>query len=251
MQSKLNLECDLAKPLPPIKQDKLTRSKRMFLDIGWCTGYMALQYHMEDACKESGVNLPVSPSPPYALFPHSYVSALRFLEKKKKIDYCFIGSIDSAPRHRAWVLDFARKHFTENSVFINTDIRSLEDNYVPLGAFDRTNDFEAFSRNKPKSYVNDQSREAQLRSPNEQYFKVLSESRFVLCPRGDASWSFRFYETILCGAIPIVHSWHDTYRAKEESCLTYKYLLAGKFPHVFDEGVVLHNYKIIDNYHVF
>lgn len=50
-------------------------------------------------------------------------------------------------------------------------------------------------------------------------------SKFVLCPGGDAPWSFRFYEVLMCKSIPIVESWHHTYRTKEESKINYKYLL--------------------------
>ena len=39
---------------------------------------------------------------------------------------------------------------------------------------------------------------------DEQYYKFLGESQFVLCPKGDCVWSYRFFEAILCGAIPII-----------------------------------------------
>jgi len=42
------------------------------------------------------------------------------------------------------------------------------------------------------------------KSWDEEYFKLLSQSQFVLCPKGDCLWSYRFLESILCGAIPIV-----------------------------------------------
>jgi hypothetical protein len=42
------------------------------------------------------------------------------------------------------------------------------------------------------------------KSWDEEYFKLLSQSQFVLCPKGDCLWSYRFFESILCGAIPIV-----------------------------------------------
>ena len=33
---------------------------------------------------------------------------------------------------------------------------------------------------------------------NKFYFETMTQSKFVLCPAGDAPWSFRFYETIMC-----------------------------------------------------
>jgi hypothetical protein len=39
---------------------------------------------------------------------------------------------------------------------------------------------------------------------NEDFFSKLIRSKFVICPRGTAPDSFRFYDTLYCGAIPIV-----------------------------------------------
>lgn len=39
---------------------------------------------------------------------------------------------------------------------------------------------------------------------NDKFFQRLRRSKFVMCPRGTAPDSFRFYDTLYCGAIPIV-----------------------------------------------
>ncbi|MFT3831394.1 MAG: exostosin family protein [Opitutaceae bacterium] len=39
---------------------------------------------------------------------------------------------------------------------------------------------------------------------DDDYFRLLARSEFVLCPSGDFIWSYRFFEAVLCGAIPIV-----------------------------------------------
>jgi len=44
---------------------------------------------------------------------------------------------------------------------------------------------------------------------NNAYYEVPSQSTFTLCPRGIAPWSFRLFESILCGSIPIIMS--DSY----------------------------------------
>ena len=46
---------------------------------------------------------------------------------------------------------------------------------------------------------------------NVDYYAALLESEFVLCPDGDAgkdgvAWTYRFFESILCGAIPVVQN---------------------------------------------
>lgn len=46
---------------------------------------------------------------------------------------------------------------------------------------------------------------------DEDYFKVLANSKFVLCPSVDCVWSYLFFEAILCGAIPIVEQHCEVY----------------------------------------
>jgi len=38
------------------------------------------------------------------------------------------------------------------------------------------------------------------------YYNNLGNSYFVLCPDGDFIWSYRFFEAILCNAIPIIEN---------------------------------------------
>jgi hypothetical protein len=58
----------------------------------------------------------------------------------------------------------------------------------------------------------DRGRHFPIKAWDEQYFRVLANSEFVLCPGGDYIWSYRFFESILCGAIPVV----------EKSCEAYE-----------------------------
>lgn len=50
-----------------------------------------------------------------------------------------------------------------------------------------------------------------IKSWDEKYWEMLSRSRFVLCPSGDCIWSYRFFESILCGAMPIVETPCEAY----------------------------------------
>jgi hypothetical protein len=72
-----------------------------------------------------------------------------------------------------------------------------------------------------------QSKKVQYRivEENLNYFEKMCQSKFVLCPAGDAPWSFRFYEILMCKSTPIVESWHHTYRTVEEAKFDYKYVL--------------------------
>jgi predicted O-methyltransferase YrrM len=209
-------------------------------DRNW---YNGLLYHMQDALIESGISSGVSDRPNYALFAKKYIQQLKQLREEKKYDYCFIGSLKSSPERRKWVVDFVKEHFTEQSIFVNTDSGVWES----LGSFDKTGEIVGFN---PKEQADTQSRHAQYRvvSENLPYFQTMAQSKFVLCPAGDGPWSFRFYETLLCGAIPVVDSWHYTYRTVHESTLSYKYFLLNE-KCVFNQSDVEINDSIVAKFH--
>jgi hypothetical protein len=192
------------------------------LDLGWCQGYMAIQYHMEEALIEKNIDsIKPVPNPPIAIFSNKYYNEINELDHNKIHDFCFIGSIESNYQERQWVIDFAKKYFTCNSIFINTDNKP---DWKSLGTFDYSNNNLGFC---PKNTPDNNSKKIQYRVVKENiyYFEKMCQSKFVLCPAGDAPWSFRFYEILMCKSIPIVKSWHHTYRTKEEAEINYKYLL--------------------------
>lgn len=53
-------------------------------------------------------------------------------------------------------------------------------------------------------WSSDRGRHFPGKSWDEAYQALLARSQFVLCPCGDYVWSYRFFEAVLCGAIPIV-----------------------------------------------
>ena len=82
----------------------------------------------------------------------------------------------------------------------------------------------------------------------------MSRSKYCLCPAGDSSWSFRFYEVLMCKSIPIVESWHHTYRTKQEATLNYKYILYQNIEDTIRdinyEEYVNENTKLFQEYHI-
>ncbi len=80
-------------------------------------------------------------------------------------------------------------------------------------------------------------REFPIKSWDHEYYQILSDSEFVLCPNGDYIWTYRFFEAILCGAIPIVESHCDLYKG-------YRYYTMEENPHrlKWREEDALHNY---------
>ncbi len=217
------------------------------LDLGWCQGYMALEYHMKEALIEKGIHQDANWSPPIALFSKKYYDEICELNHDKIYDFCFIGSINSNYERRRWVIDFAKNHFTNNSIFINTD---NDPNWASLGAFDYSTKKSCYC---PRNMPDNQSKRVQYRvvKENLEYFENMCKSKYCLCPAGDAPWSFRFYEVLMCKSIPIVESWHHTYRTKEEANINYKYVLHQDI----DNDISYHDYvnentRIFENYHL-
>ena len=84
---------------------------------------MAIHYHMEEALIEKNLNINLAHwDPPIAIFSKKYYNEMNELNHTKIYDFCFIGSIKvDNNNYRHWVVDFVKKYFTCNSIFINTD----------------------------------------------------------------------------------------------------------------------------------
>lgn len=214
--------------------------------------YLALQYHMEEALIEANLNPNDAVwDPKIALFSKKYYNEINELNHNKIYDFCFIGSINSSDDRRKWVIDFAKKYFTSNSIFINTDVKyDTNSNWELLGSYDYSHMGLGYC---PKHVPDHQSRIVQYRvvKENLDYFEKMCQSKFVLCPGGDAPWSFRYYETLMCKSVPIVESWHHTYRTKEESDIKYKYVLYQNIQDdIIYEDYVNDNISIFEKYHM-
>jgi len=231
--------------------------QQLELDLGPMQHYNCLKYHYEEAIEEIEQNVQTfkqltSINPPVAKFSRSYYQSILNLnpDGEKIYDFCFIGSIESNHTTRQWVIDFAKEHFTIDSVFVCTDPE-----HQSLGPFDKTNDPLFKGWYNPKRNHDNGSKQVQYRvvSENEMYFKTMSQSKYILCPAGDSSWSFRFYETLMCKSTPIVESWHHTYRTVEESKIGYRYINASLFKNSTNTNynqIVLSNTKLFEKHNI-
>jgi hypothetical protein len=203
---------------------------------------------MEEALKEAGKPTSMAlNNPKIALFSHKYYYDIQKLKKRKIYDYVFIGSFTNCTlENREWVLEFVKKNFTSNSIFINT---TADVCWSKLGPYDLSHDIKCVCPGR--DYKDTQSREAQYRlvEENRYYFETMCQAKFCLCPAGDAPWSFRFYEVLMCKSIPIVQSWIHTFRTETESKLGYKYFLHTE-PHNFNQKMIQHNTQIFERKHL-
>lgn len=194
------------------------------------SGYLEFKYQMEEALREEGLNPENAiANPPIAKFSKRFYQQVRKLPRKKIYDYCFMGTINSKgiKNSRQWVIEFAKKNFTNKSYFLNTDD---EPNWKSLGSFDYTNSGKGYNPRNNRTLTKDlQNLRYNPLENDKEYLQIMCQSKYCLCPAGDATWSFRFYEALMCRSLPIVESEYHAYRTKEESKLGYKFLLLEDF----------------------
>ena len=182
---------------------------------------------------------------PYAIFPNRFYDMVnQYTTNNAKIyDFCFIGGLNTDSLtllNRQWILPFITQHFNESSYLQFTDTKTKID-YTSFGSFDYT-----------LSQVGFVPKEVPLKERNffdENYFLKMSQSKFCICPAGDAPWSMRFYEALMCKSIPIVLNVKDSYRSIDESKLDYKFYLTTDAEFIYREDWVEHNYKLFLLYH--
>ena len=178
----------------------------------------------------------------YAIYPMRFYKEIEKLNVGKRIDYCFIGGLETdirTTKNRGWILEFIDKYFTNQSYLQFTDTNT-KNNYCPKGSYDFTLEKVGFV---PK--------ENKIKDRNwfdENYFRTMLAARFALCPAGDAIFSMRFYEALMCKSIPVVYSTHETFRSEAESKLDYRYYLTTDDIQ-FRADWVEHNYQLFLKYH--
>ena len=185
------------------------------------------------------------------MFPKSWVDRVQHPEKKRH-RFTFVGGLKndkSTELMRRWVIDFALTHFDDTSYLAFTDPLTHQD---PLGPFDRT--LEQEDRWNPKLRNPPTTTAALMTSEDRKiwmdhllqpqnattpafldvitsrfvkfdpsYFDTLCASEMALAPAGDGPWSRRFFEAVLCCAIPIVQRPEHSGRTDDERQLGYHF----------------------------
>jgi hypothetical protein len=173
----------------------------MSYEIG-CRGDILLSEHMaishlEPTTRFGSISHPL-------VFPNAMVNnCLERWAKSRLNRFTFTGLIDQ--KREKVIGSWAIKTFGESLPRLVTQERQ---SFVPnrikkLFGFDNSVDFRVGELQIKSS---NRGRIFPQKSWDNDYYKNLSESQFVLCPSGDCIWSYRFFESILCGAIPIVEN---------------------------------------------
>lgn len=173
----------------------------------------------------------------YIKFPDSFIDRIISIESEKCLDYSFVGAIGFTDtimsENRRWVIEYAKLHFNDACVFHVTDVRDTSQ-WESLGTYDISNETPGFV---PKTVPI-----VERNYFDKRYYTTLLQSKFVLCPAGDANWSIRFYEAILCKAIPILELKKHGQRTSFEARLDFEFYKVDDV-HIYDEDIVERNYK--------
>ena len=133
------------------------------------------------------------------IFPHKIINRLILSWKKNKIyDFSFVGIYTSS--RKIIINDWLNNKFRSKNIIDN------KFSYLKNLVVEKTIKREYFDSSKILILSSKKGRKFPKKSWDNNYYNILLKSKFVLCPSGDFIWSYRFFESILCGAIPIVEN---------------------------------------------
>tara|TARA_B100001057_G_scaffold498151_1_gene604301 strand:+ start:531 stop:1223 length:693 start_codon:yes stop_codon:yes gene_type:complete len=204
----------------------------------------------KQAYRESEIDLPKINLLPK--FPKSWLDNFQRINYlSEKYDYNFVGTIYVDPRvekNRQWVLNFAKENFTKKSYFRLNSEEDFE-NHTILGEYDFTKNFiptvsPYWLKKSQKRFIERHNRLNKKRCYFDiDYFNVLCNSNFTLCPAGDRPWSLRFFEVIMSKSIPILEKQEHCGATDEQRNIGYKFYLLGD-DYVYRQDWVDYNYDL-------
>lgn len=152
---------------------------------------------------------------PFCVFPGLYVSmAKRFFDpsRQRASSYYHLKNELMMPSSEEPDLLFsfqgANSHPVRQLIFGLSHPRAIIENTSNVNFFD-------FS-----DYSHTEEYQKQVRAQKQHFQEVVSRSKFVLCPRGAGTSSFRLYETLAAGRVPVIISdqWMPPHGPDWEAC---------------------------------
>lgn len=135
------------------------------------------------------------------LFPHAIPDLCLAKWASRELRVTFCGLI--TPARQQTLADWLKHHGHTDPAVPITKRRNFRLNRLPW-----TRGRRPTLRNYGDFYVwsSERGRVLPAKAWDDAYYDSLARSQFVLCPTGDHIWSYRFFEAVLCGAIPIVEA---------------------------------------------
>ena len=78
---------------------------------------------------------------------------------------------------------------------------------------------------------------------DDDYYENLGNTKYALCPPGDCLWSYRFFEAIMCGAIPVLGDEDNDVYSGDYKVYRDRYVRSNSIP--YDEEEAKHNLSIL------
>jgi hypothetical protein len=170
--------------------------------------------HSEPFCRVGALQRPL-------IFPHAMVQWCRHQwPSDRPTQFLFCGLITEKRKRclERWI----------QTCFGRTDIK-LRAQDVPYGKLKRlVSQVTQLWQRSPSSYTvpelglqisaSQKGRNFPEKIWDQEYYQSLTQAQFVLCPDGDYTWTYRFFEAALCGAIPVIENTCPSYDGFE--CFT-------------------------------
>lgn len=189
-------------------------------------GWGTVPLEIKDKVSYYGFNVPK--------LPRSYVEKVLAMNHTKTYRYMFSGSYAKLNKYRKWLPGFVKSNFKSGDYFRATDAGGK---WSAMGEFDKS--LSEGGGFRPKSSC------PTCMKFDEKYWQNMVRSKFVVAPGGDAPYSFRFYEAILSGAIPLINDpatdWGPTgYLGQNMKDIGYQYAMTK------DAKTLEHDQKMVD-----
>lgn len=202
------MESDYGIYIPKEESEKFILLKKFFkVDfVDECDDFMILQDIVYDhAVPTTSIGFIKRP----LIFPHAMFHYCRSLWRvRRPIKFLFVGLQTS--KRKVVLFDWLDRYKFDMVLQNTNPILKI---YNDIFGFFQRKDVVQYktSMGKIVFIFSDRGRVFPIKTFDKDYFAALSSSQFALCPNGDFVWSYRFFEAIMCGVIPIVEEICEAY----------------------------------------
>ena len=143
------------------------------------------------------------------IYPKAIINNLRERwQKRRNFEFGFSGLLTSERKNiiENWLLNVSNKSYN-----LNYETYTFK---VKRKIFFKLNISKPLIKKFDKFYLSSSNRGRVFpgKSWDDNYYNFLLSSKFILCPSGVYTWTYRFFESILCGAIPVVENHSPSYK---------------------------------------
>lgn len=206
------IESDYTVHIPEEDKDKFSLLKKIF-NLQYKVGVEGVPKLNSLKLNHASPSLQIGSLQRALIFPKAAFDYCRQLWlDKRNIRICFAGLVTEKRKNtlEKWYRkSFPNYHFHLNTKvplmtrLVNKLLNKLNLPILPSTCKTKLNGILFWSSNRGRVFP--------VKAWDDEYFRLLANSQFVLCPSGDYIWTYRFFESIMCGAIPIIEEYCPAY----------------------------------------